>query len=390
MARITAEGVTKSYKVRRRQIDAVRGVSFDVTEGELLVLLGPSGCGKTTTLRCLAGLEEPTDGAIVLGDRPVFDRQKGVNVPSNKRNLGMVFQSFALWPHLTAYQNIQFPLKARRVSRQQHSALVSEAARLVDLDESLLQNRPGQLSGGQQQRVALARALVGNPSIVLFDEPLSNLDAKLREQLRTELRTLHRRVGFTGVYVTHDLLEAAVLGDKVAVMHRGEIAQLGAPEAVFDHPTGVDVAELVGYRRLTAAVRGEGAWRSGELELEGALPSTTMAPESLRVYARPVHVTVSLSSAPLDVGMARIGGWTIDELEVTGDHADVLVSKGEESVRLPVEPRSVTGMARGDVIALDIPGSKVRFFEPDGTSWSNSRHAAEPNPADVKSRQPIS
>src|SRR5512133_739050 len=195
----------------------------------------------TTTLRCIAGLETADEGAIAFGDRTVFDASRSVNVPPNKRNIGMVFQSYALWPHMTVRKNVGYPLRAKKIKGKQAAEWVEEVARLVDTS-TLLDRYPAQLSGGQQQRVALSRGLVARPALVLFDEPLSNLDARLRGLVRTEIHELHARLGFTAVYVTHDQVEALALGDRLAIMRAGALEQLASPSQMFEDPATEYVA----------------------------------------------------------------------------------------------------------------------------------------------------
>jgi ABC-type Fe3+/spermidine/putrescine transport system ATPase subunit len=219
---------------------------MDIKEGTFLCLLGPSGCGKTTLLRSIAGLEHPDAGEISIGDKKVFDAQTGRFVPAERRGLGMVFQHYALWPHMSVRDNIAYPLRKRRVSATERGGNVERLANLVGL-QGHLDKRPNQLSGGQQQRVALARALAGDPKLLLLDEPLSNLDAVLRHQLRRELRTLHDRLGMTSILVTHDQEEAAALADVVAIMRNGKIVQFGTPADVLEKPATRYVAEFVGY-----------------------------------------------------------------------------------------------------------------------------------------------
>ncbi len=226
-------------------LKAVDGVTLQAADGEFLTLLGPSGCGKTTTLRMVAGLEEPTSGSIRIGDRLVYESESGVNVPPETRGLGMVFQSYAIWPHMTVAENIAYPLKMRRVARADAKVLIERVLDLVGL--SGMGDKPStQLSGGQQQRVALARALVFDPELLLLDEPLSNLDAKLREQMRFELRIMQKRVGLTALYVTHDQEEALTLSDRLVVMNAGVIEQIGTPTEVYELPETRFVAEFIG------------------------------------------------------------------------------------------------------------------------------------------------
>ena len=235
MSRVVIERLTKRFEGKPPTV-AVDDLTLEIEQGEFLVLLGPSGCGKTTTLRCLAGLESADEGVLTFGEQRVFDSASKLNLSPDRRSIGMVFQSYALWPHMTVRKNIAYPLQARKLRQGLAEGWVEEMAAVVDCGE-LLDRYPGQLSGGQQQRVALARGLVARPDLVLFDEPLSNLDARLREQVRNELAELHNRLGFTAVYVTHDQSEALALGDRLAIMRQGRIEQLGTPREVFASPT---------------------------------------------------------------------------------------------------------------------------------------------------------
>ena len=220
-SQFAVSGLTKTYgsNVVVDQLD------LEIEQGEFLVLLGPSGCGKTTTLRCLAGLETPQGGSISFGGRHVFDASTKTDVPAHKRNIGMVFQSYALWPHMTVRDNIRYPLKVRKLKQAIADGAVEKAAEMVDCG-ALLDRYPSQLSGGQQQRVAVARGLVAQPDLVLFDEPLSNLDARLRDQVRSQIHQLHQSLGFTAVFVTHDQAEAFALADRIAIMKSGRIVLL--------------------------------------------------------------------------------------------------------------------------------------------------------------------
>jgi iron(III) transport system ATP-binding protein len=238
MAFIEIHNLFKRFK----NVVAINHIQLEVNQGEMLTLLGPSGCGKTTTLRCIAGLERPDEGDIVIDGKPMLSQ--GFVQPS-KRGIGMVFQNYAVWPHMKVYNNIVYGLKIQRLSRQSIREKAQKVLELVGL--SGLEDRyPGQLSGGQQQRVALARALVGNPKVLLLDEPLSNLDAKLREELRFEIKSLVRRMGITSVYVTHDQAEAMVISDRVVVMEAGNVIQIGPPEEIYEKPANRFVADFIG------------------------------------------------------------------------------------------------------------------------------------------------
>ncbi|MCZ7526436.1 MAG: sn-glycerol-3-phosphate ABC transporter ATP-binding protein UgpC [Acidimicrobiia bacterium] len=302
MGRVALEGVTKRYG----DLAAVDHLDLEVHDEEFLVLLGPSGCGKSTALRMIAGLEEPTEGVIRIGDRIVND------VEPKDRDVAMVFQSYALYPHMTVRRNIEFPLRSRRVPAEERGRLVSEAVRALGL-EGLLERKPAQLSGGQRQRVALARAIVRRPEAFLMDEPLSNLDAKLRIQTRAELVELHRRLATTVVYVTHDQVEAMTMGDRIAILDDGVLQQLGPPQAVYDRPANLFVASFIGSPpmntvdgRVVAHGEGLAVEISGGViplppPVAGAVSAGNVTevvvgvrPEHLRVDDGPVRATVSV------------------------------------------------------------------------------------------------
>ena len=289
MTQLRIEGLTKRFAAKP-PTTAMDDLSLEIEEGEFLVLLGPSGCGKTTTLRCIAGLETPDEGRISFGDQAVFDSEKKLNLSPDKRNIGMVFQSYALWPHMTVRKNIGYPLKARKLRGPDTKDWVEETAALVDCSQ-LLDRYPAQLSGGQQQRVALARGLVARPDVVLFDEPLSNLDARLRDLVRAQLHELHARLQFSAVFVTHDQAEALALADRVAIMRAGKFEQVGTPEHVFEEPATEYVAEFIGMsNRVPLEHDGtgwvfEGKAVTGDLRLPGS-PTTVTArirPEDLQL-----------------------------------------------------------------------------------------------------------
>ncbi|WP_405823608.1 ABC transporter ATP-binding protein [Streptomyces sp. NBC_00838] len=228
---------------------AVDDLSIDIEDGESLVLLGKSGCGKTSTMRCVAGLETPTGGRITIGDTVVFDSERGINVAPNRRNVGMVFQSYAVWPHRTIHQNVAFPLQQQKLPKDQIRERVADVLDLVGLTE-FADRGASLLSGGQMQRVALARSLVMRPSVLLLDEPLSNLDARLRDRLRVELREIQQRLNLTCVYVTHDQSEALALADRIALMQNGRIVQTDRPERIYDTPSSASIADFLGVSNI--------------------------------------------------------------------------------------------------------------------------------------------
>jgi iron(III) transport system ATP-binding protein len=271
----------------------------------MLVLLGPSGCGKTTTMRCIAGLDTPSAGRITIGGTVVFDARDNVNVPVDRRHVGMVFQSYAIWPHMTVYQNVAFPLEIARMPRADVEARVAEMLDLVGLAD-FGKRGASQLSGGQMQRVALARSLVNRPSVLLLDEPLSNLDARLRDRLRVQLREIQTQLKITAVYVTHDQQEALSLADRIVVLQKGRVLQSGEPIAMYRAPESSTVAAFLGYSNVfdaTLAAR-EGATSDAVLDASGARISGSLAPGAgegpLAVCVRPNDVRI----ASLDPGAA--------------------------------------------------------------------------------------
>ncbi|MCU0535315.1 MAG: ABC transporter ATP-binding protein [Hydrococcus sp. Prado102] len=260
MSSITIDNLTKYFQNNL----AVNHINLKVADGEMIALLGPSGCGKTTTLRMLAGFMSPDDGQIFVGDRMVSSARK--TVPPEKRNMSMIFQSYAIWPHKTVFENVAFGLELRSVSKEQLRSRVHRALEIVHLGK--LANRyPSELSGGQQQRVALARAIVVEPEILLLDEPLSNLDASLRDEMRNEVKNLHEQLGFTTVYVTHDQGEALVLADRIVVMNHGTIEQVGTPEEIYESPATEFVARFIGRCNVLPGT----LLPSGQVDIGGVL-----------------------------------------------------------------------------------------------------------------------
>jgi iron(III) transport system ATP-binding protein len=313
---IRVANLHKDFSTTQGTHAAVRGVDFEVDEGEVFMLLGPSGCGKTTTLRCIAGLETPDDGQIWINDQRVFGERGRLAVPVYQRGVGMVFQSYAIWPHLTVFQNVAYPLiyGVNKVPRRQVRERVEKALALVGL--SGFADRPAPLlSGGQQQRVSLARALVYETKVLLLDEPLSNLDAKLRAEMRVELRSLMKRLNITAVYVTHDQEEALVLSDRIAVMHAGQIQQIGTPRDIYVNPKSDIVAAFIGTANLLQATIEQVPTNSEEGrvstvlgQLKCRLSSSLSVGEKVTVMFRPEDVAIGdqLSKCSDNVFQARV------------------------------------------------------------------------------------
>ncbi|MBN9456532.1 MAG: ABC transporter ATP-binding protein [Bosea sp.] len=327
---------------------AVDDVSLSVEQGESVALLGPSGCGKTTTLRMLAGLVAPDRGAISLDGGDI------TRLPPHRRNMGYVFQSYALFPHLTVARNIAFGLEERGVPRQEIARRVDEALALVRL-AGLGQRRPKELSGGQQQRVALARALVIRPSVLLLDESLSNLDAKLRDAMRHEIRSIQRSLGITTLFVTHDQVEALTMCDRIAVMHRGRIAQIGNAEDIYDRPATRFVAEFVGRANVLPIQRDA----HGRTSVWGQ-PLPLEAPEDGDLFVRPQRMRIAPVSEPAGESAARLTGRVLRSVFV-GDHVEVLVEGG--GGQLTVETPSGTAIPmEGAEVAVVWPRAESRVF----------------------------
>ena len=286
MLSLTITNLSKSFGNSR----VIADLSLQVAEGEMLVLVGPSGCGKTTTLRCIAGLESPSAGEIRIGDRVVTAMDAGINVPPEQREIGMVFQSYAVWPHMTVFNNVAYPLRAIGVPRAEIPERVMRTLKLVQLD-ALAERYSSQISGGQQQRVALARSLVAEPKLLLFDEPLSNLDASLRVTMRIEIRELQKRLGFTAVYVTHDQTEAMAIADRIVVMDHGHIRQTGSPRDIYDRPANVFVAGFMGTTNLLKGAVSAVGDAQAVVRTEHGIDVRAMGVDGASA-GKPVHVSV--------------------------------------------------------------------------------------------------
>jgi iron(III) transport system ATP-binding protein len=365
---IRIDTLRKRYPDQGSMVSAVDGLSFEVAQGELYTRLGPSGCGKTTTLRCVAGLERPDSGTIVLGDTEVYSASKFV--PTHKRDLGMVFQSYAIWPHMTVFENAAFPLRVSgRRGRAKIDEAVSEALALVGLVgyESRMAT---QLSGGQQQRLSLARALVRRPTVLLLDEPLSNLDAKLREHMRQEIRQLQQRLRITTLFVTHDQVEALAMSDRVAVLRDGKIEQEASPKDIYNQPTSEFVANFVGATNLVKGTVLDWDARNATLETkfgqlsavwgvhqlkEDAEVTVAVRPEDLVLAERSEATLSEPNSWPVEVMFSSFTG-AITEFKVLTESGQEIIVRGPS--RAAIGERHVV-MHADPVVCRVLPDSRI-------------------------------
>ncbi len=356
MATVTFEGVNKVYG----DFHAVKDLDLEIGDGEFMVLVGPSGCGKTTSLRMIAGLEEISSGTLRIGDRVVND------VPPKDRDIAMVFQSYALYPHMTVRDNLAFGLKLRKVSKSEIDRRVNEAAETIQL-QKLLDRKPKELSGGQRQRVALGRAIVREPAVFLMDEPLSNLDAKLRVQTRAEIARLHQRLKTTVVYVTHDQVEAMTMGSRIAVMNEGLLQQVGSPQTLYDTPINRFVAGFIGspsmnFVEVHMEGSGEGARLVGPAEWSIPLPNryrdaaTPRAGKTLVAGFRPEHLDIGEGGPGIGSFQARA-----DVVEYLGNEELLHISAADQDVVAIVG--SEHRVRPGDIVKLVLPLDKLHLFD---------------------------
>ncbi|MGA8757904.1 MAG: sn-glycerol-3-phosphate ABC transporter ATP-binding protein UgpC [Stellaceae bacterium] len=359
MAQVALRNIVKMFD----KTPAVQGIDLDIADREFIVLVGPSGCGKTTTLRMIAGLEEATAGEIYIGDQLVND------VPPKDRDIAMVFQNYALYPHMTVFENMSFGLRLKKFPKAEIKQRVEAAARILDIT-TLLDRRPKQLSGGQRQRVAMGRAIVRNPKVFLFDEPLSNLDAKLRVQMRTEIKKVHQKVTTTTVYVTHDQIEAMTLADRVVIMNAGRIDQIGTPYEVYHSPKTKFVAGFIGsptMNLLPCQLVQNGSGLTVRLSDELSFPVPVTHEARYRPYAgsellfglRPEHITEPRGDAPLGAVPFSV---RLDVVEPMGMETMVYFVVGGVEVCGRVEP-SAAGAA-GEPMSLVADLSKMHLMDP--------------------------
>jgi multiple sugar transport system ATP-binding protein len=395
MAAIELETVVKTFPNGTRAVD---GVDLTIQDGEFIVLVGPSGCGKTTLLRCIAGLEQVTEGAVIIGGRDVTD------VDAKRRDIAMVFQNYALYPHMTVRKNIAFGLKVRRTPRAEIARRIAETARLLGLEE-LMDRRPLALSGGQRQRVAMARAIARRPSVYLMDEPLSNLDAKLRVRVRADLARLHAQLGVTTVYVTHDQIEAMTLGERAAVMNAGKIQQVDTPQGLYWAPANLFVAAFIGSpsMNLVDAHVDDGCLRFASFSLPLAALGADAAklPRQVILGVRPEHFAeVEEGDSPAwwiegevtveeNLGAEVLVFFPVEAAPVETDEI-VSIREGEEEALLAQEPRALftarlpsgTRRLMGKKIRLALNPERCYFFDPaTGESLVARKAVDEPLPA---------
>jgi iron(III) transport system ATP-binding protein len=361
MSVVVLEGVGRNFGL----VKAVEDVALSVQKGEFLTFLGPSGCGKTTTLRMIAGLERNTSGRITIDGTLVSEPERGWFVPPERRQLGMVFQSYAIWPHMTVFENVAYPLRIRRRSREEIRTRVAAVLDLIEMRH--LADRPAPaLSGGQQQRVAIARALVFEPRVLLLDEPLSNLDAKLRNQMGDEFRKLQKRLGITTLYVTHDQEEAMALSDRIVVMQAGRVLQIGSPAAIYHRPDNLGVARFVGSpnmlpARVESCVAGDTGFR---LEVSGegwrgqcGASQAHRTGDAVLVMIRPENLRPAAALTASEAGMVWQG--RVTDVIFRGAHYSVTVAVG--SNHLTMDMASSNTVAVGDTIDIAVAA---------GTAWA--------------------
>ncbi len=356
---IRVSNLEKVYETAERDaVRALAGIDFQVEEGEFYVLLGPSGCGKSTTLRCIAGFEEPTGGMIQIGDQVVFSGADGINVPPAKRDFGIVFQSYAIWPHMDVFHNVSFPLVHGQGSRPPRRVVRERVMRALELTQLQdLADRPAPfLSGGQQQRVALARALVREPGVLLLDEPLSNLDAKLREEMRMQIRDITKRLNITSIYVTHDQLEALTMADRVSVMSLGEIMQEDSPLEIYKHPSGQFVAQFIGVANLIPGrIESVDDGHMGRVATAVGAFTSTLSPglrsgDQVSLMIRPEDGVVQADDAENPDNVVR---GEVNSVVFVGEMLDCTLTLPGLDMRVKVHPSTI--LTVGETVAVHVP-----------------------------------
>ncbi len=394
MIGIRVEGLHHEYRGKRGRVLAVNGISFDVEEGEFYTLLGPSGCGKTTTLRCIAGLERPMSGTISLGDVVVVSSRR--TVPTHLRDIGMVFQDYAVWPHMSVFENVAFPLQVgkERLTKGEIRRRVEESLALVNMADYI--DRPAtQLSGGQQQRLSLARALVRQPKVLLLDEPLSNLDDRLRDQMRGELRLLQRRVKVTTLFVTHDQIEALSMSNRIAVMNKGEIVQEGTPRDIYFEPNSEFVASCVGAKNFIRGKPGQKDGESALLRVDTSLGTLMCRGDDLAVDRSSVVVAIrpeACTVADEDTGAPNTFAAEVEAALFTGEAVEYRVKSGDQILHIKANARSRHN--RGASVYVTLPPQECvvvaddNVYIPESSAADLFEAPPEMQPADVSPMRP--
>lgn len=362
---LAVHDLCKTFKLASGTLTALDSVSLNVEEGQFFTLLGPSGCGKTTMLRCIAGLESPDTGIISINRQAVFDSSSSIMVAANRRRIGMVFQSYAIWPHMNVFENVAFPLRVggEKLSETEIVSRVREALATVQMPE--FEQRPAtRLSGGQQQRLAMARALVMRPKLLLLDEPLSNLDAMLRDAMRLELRRLQKEHGITTVYVTHDQVEALALSDSIAVMNAGKIVQLGPPRAIYRDPSCAFVADFIGSTNLLRGkIESKGTddavviWQGDRLQCAAPLELSSGDAVALSIRPNDVRISSNAASGP------NVFKGIVVENSFLGSINDYVVSVNGSSFRVWTSPEDVYEI--GSDVVVRLPKDAISSFRDD-------------------------
>ncbi|MFO7965930.1 MAG: ABC transporter ATP-binding protein [Desulfobacterales bacterium] len=359
---VVLEHTSKTFRTLRGKVDAMIDISLSVESGEFFTLLGPSGCGKSTTLNVIAGLEHPSEGVIRFGETVMADTSRGIMVPPRNRNVAMVFQSYALYPHMNVFENIAFPLKIRRRDKNKIQDSVEKTAAVLGI-ENLLDRRPAELSGGQRQRVSIARALVRDPNVFLLDEPLSNLDAQLRTNTRAELKRLQREMGITTFYVTHDQTEAMTLGDRIALFKNGRLMQCGTPKQMYEHPENAFAASFIGsppmnlipvevHHRNTDPVV---VFESVDIPIPQEKRSLLdrIAGKKVWMGIRPEHIRINKEKAPLFTGR-------IQTIEPLGREIIIHIETGKNRL---VALSETERYSEGDAIGVSFPAECIHLFD---------------------------
>jgi multiple sugar transport system ATP-binding protein len=356
MGSVALKNIRKSYGA----VEVLHGIDLDIADGEFTVLVGPSGCGKSTLLRSIAGLETISNGEIALDDKVINTLQP------KERDIAMVFQNYALYPHMNVAQNMAFSLRLAKVPKDEQERKVRAAAEILDLT-ALLERYPRQLSGGQRQRVAMGRAIVRDPKVFLFDEPLSNLDAKLRVQMRSEIKELHQRLRTTTVYVTHDQIEAMTMADKIVVMRGGHVEQTGRPLELYDNPASVFVAGFIGSPAMNfvpATVAG-GQVTTPDGAVIGAAPASAADGQAITAGFRPEDIRISDTGIPATVSL----------IEPTGAETQLMLKAGSETIVLTTRDR--IALAPGDAVHIQVIAGKLHCFDPETEQTLAREHPAQ-------------